>query len=412
MKPLQRLIAVLISLVLAASETPAQTPLAAPFEGVLILKNGNALQGRITQAGEYYVLAINDNSVIRLPQEKVDFACRTMEEAYLRQKAKEGTTTLKAHVELAHWCLNLNLWEEATYHHSIAQRSGPGHPDVVRLDRRYQVKQEERRRPEGVMQASFTQPVATPEPAADRPLEPRPAEPSPGDDEAEPSPPPQILHYFTANVQPLLLNSCATSRCHAPTAENEFRLVQFDNVRLIPRRMTVRNMNTALKFVDYDNPVQSSLLTHASTQHGGENEPNLSPAQLYAIQAWVGGVVRSGKPPATLPAALPESKLPESKVVPAAFHSPVQMSTAKGAASQPTVSPVGANPDGAEINPIFGGNANADIPGALRRGAPLPFRSTPKTVDVEEAPAVRDEFDPELFNRRYHPSRQAPLFQE
>lgn len=412
MKPLQCLIAVLISLVLAASETPAQTPLAAPYEGVLILKNGNALQGRITQAGEYYVLAINDSSVIRLQEDKVDFACRTMEEAYLRQKAKVGTTTLNAHVELAHWCLNLNLWEEATYHHSIAQRSGPAHPDVVRLDRRYQVKQEERQRPEGVMQASFTQPVATPEPAADRPHEPRPTERSPGDDEAEPSLPPQILHYFTANVQPLLLNSCATSRCHATTAENEFRLVQFDNVRMIPRRMTVRNMNAALKFVDYDNPIQSSLLTHASTRHGGENEPNLSPTQLYALRVWVGGVVQSGKPASALPGA----QVPESKVVPAAFQAPLQMSPTRQASSQPntkpTVLPPGANPNGADINPIFGGNANAEMPGASRPGAPLPFRSTPKTVDVEEAPAVRDEFDPELFNRRYHPNRQAPLFPE
>ena len=60
------------------------------------------------------------------------------------------------------------------------------------------------------------------------------------------------------------------------------------------------------------------------------------------------------------------------------------------------------------MNPLFGGNANAGA-----SAIPRPFRSMPqKGADLPEMPKVRDEFDPELFNRQFHPNRQAPLFPE
>lgn len=359
-----------------------QTPLAAPYQGVLILKNGSAMQGKITHEGEYFVLAINENSLVRLPAERVDFACRTLEEAYLRQKAKLGTTTLESHVQLANWCLNLDLWEEATYHHAIALRSGPDHPAVARLDRRYAVKKAEREKPAEIAQVGFTQPLPEPKPAT-------PAVPA---DEADPIVPAQAVHYFTTNVQPLLLNSCATSRCHAESAETSFRLVQFDDVRSIPRRMTLRNMNAALEFVDYDNLWQSPLLVKAGTRHGGQSTQQLSATQLRALQKWVATVGQTGyrRPSAAV-----------SPVRPVAYETPIT------SPEEPTVSGLSETDATGSVPSIFGGNANRLLP-----GPPRPLRTPPKRAEVEEAPEVRDEMDPEIFNRRYHSQRQAPVFPE
>jgi len=371
--------------VLFVSVLAGQPPVTAPYEGVLVLTNGNAMPGRITQEGEYYSLAINEDSVIRMPAERVAFACKSLEEAYLRQKARVGTTTLSDHVELANWCLGLKLWEEAAYHHAIAMRSGPEHPDVVRLDRLYQVKLDERNHVGKVERVQYSLPINRPEAMLEEV----------GSDEPDPSLSPKVVQYYTSTVQPLMLNSCAASRCHAENSENAFRLVEFENVRSIPRRMTVRNMNAALGFIDYDQPQKSPLLLQSATRHGDGTAPNLSPQQLRSIQAWVFAAAQGQKP---------MRKPADSSVVPASFDAPASVPKALKNPGPAMSKPLPATPP----NPVFGGNANAGMGGRER-----PYRSIPqKGVPDKKKPEVRDEFDPELFNRKFHPNREEPLFPE
>lgn len=362
-----------------------QAPITAPYEGVLVLTNGNAMRGWITREGEFYSLAKNEDSVIRMPAERVAFACQSLEEAYLRQKARVGTTTLNHHIELGNWCLGLELWEEAAYHHAIALRSGPDHPDVIRLDRLYQVKLAERNAGGQVETVQYSMPVTRSEAVLEE-VE---------SDQPDPSLPPQIVRYYTSTVQPIMLNSCAASRCHAENSENAFRLVEFDNIRSIPQRMTVRNMNAALNFIDYAQPHKSPLLVKSSTRHGDANAPNLSPQQLRAIQAWVVAASQGTKP---LRGQV------DSAIVPASFDAPASVPKALADPGPAMSNPLPATPP----NPIFGGNANASMGGRDR-----PYRSIPqKGVPAKEKPEVRDEFDPELFNRKFHPNREEPLFQE
>ncbi|MEW4561353.1 hypothetical protein AB1K70_02435 [Bremerella sp. JC770] len=362
-----------------------QAPITAPYEGVLVLTNGNAMRGRITQEGEYYSLAINDDSIVRMPAERVAFACKSLEEAYLRQKASVGTTTLSHHVQLANWCLSLQLWEEAAYHHAIAMRSGPNHPEVVRLDRLYQVKVNERNNQGQVETVQYSLPVTQPQEMLNE-VE---------SDQPDPSLPPQILRYYTSTVQPIMLNSCAASRCHAENSENAFRLVEFENVRSIPQRMTVRNMNAALDFIDYQQPHKSPLLVKSATRHGDGNAPNLTPTQLRAIQAWVYASAQGIKP---------TRNRVDNSIVPASFDAPASMPKALADPGPAMSKPLPTS----RSNPIFGGNANESMGGRER-----PYRSIPqKGVIPNEKPEVRDEFDPELFNRKFHPNREEPLFQE
>ncbi|MBA2117277.1 hypothetical protein [Bremerella alba] len=363
----------------------AQPPNTAPYQGVLVLTNGNAMQGQITQEGEFYSLAINEDSVIRLPAERVAFASKSIEEAYLRQKAQVGTTTLSDHVELANWCLGLELWEEAAYHHAIALRSGPDHPEVIRLGRLYQVKLNERNNLGKVETVQYSLPVTQPERMLDE-VE---------NDQPDPSLSPQVVRYYTSTIQPIMLNSCAASRCHAENSENAFRLVEFENVRSIPQRMTVRNMNAALHFIDYEQAQKSQLLVKSSTRHGDGNAPNLSPEQLRAIQAWVYAASRGPRP---------QRNHIDSSIVPASFNAPSSVPKALADPGPAMSKPLPSTPP----NPIFGGNANAAMGGRER-----PYRSPPqKGVPEKVKPETRDEFDPELFNRKFHSNREEPLFPE
>ncbi|PQO42248.1 hypothetical protein [Blastopirellula marina] len=350
-----------------------------------MLTNGNAMQGRITHEGEYYVLAINDNSVIRMPAARVAFACKSMEEAYLRQRARVGTATLRDHIELANWCLGLDLWEEATYHHTIAMRSGPNDPAVIRLDRRYQVKQEERSTPPELRRVEFTQPVppSVPELVED-PVAP------------EASVSPQLMQYYASTIQPIMLNGCSVSACHSQTAENGFHLVQFENIRSIPRRLTIKNMNSALPFIDFADPGHSKLLIKSATPHGEGAGPSLSREQISAIQAWVYGVSREQDP---------VGRKQVANVMPVSFDAP-----ATSQAEELPVAFKGLTPPAKPAtNPFFSdGGANVGASGIAR-----PIRSMPqKGAPIPEPPKVRDEFDPELFNRQHHPNRQVQLFPE
>lgn len=351
------------------------------------------MKGKITREGEFYVLAINDNSVVRMPAERVSFACKTMEEAYLRQKASVGTTTLRDHVELANWCLSLDMWDEATYHHEIAMRSGPSDPDVIRLDRRYQVKLEERNNPHGVKPVQYTQPIP-------RPVVREAEMSSPADDQNEPALSPKVVQYYASTVQPIMLNSCTVHGCHSVNSENGFKIVQFENVRLMPRRLTIRNMNSAVDYVDFADAAKSKLLTKSAERHGEGGLPNLSPEQISAIRAWVFGVARSGKP---------NRRPADSGVMPVSFNAPSEGQSHDGDSIDMPVAFQGMETSTPQVvNPLFQANANAD-----HTGVPRPFRSMPQRgLDVPEMPKVRDEFDPEQFNRQYHPKYQAPLFPE
>ncbi|RCS54588.1 hypothetical protein DTL42_05500 [Bremerella cremea] len=347
------------------------------------------MKGKITHEGEFYVLAINENSVIRMPAERVSFASKTMEEAYLRQKATIGTTTLRDHVELANWCLSLDMWDEATYHHVIAMRSGPNDPDVIRLDRRYQAKLEERNHPAGVKPVQFTQPLPLPEHRdTDMPLV--------GEEEHDLALSPRVVQYYASTVQPIMLNSCSASACHSVKADNGFQIVEFENIRAMPRRLTMKNMKAAIDYVDYANPNQSKLLTKSVERHGEGGRPNLSPEQISAIQAWVVGVSRSVQP---------SRKVADSGVMPVSFNAPIEPAASKEMPA--ALQGISATTPPA-ANSFFEANAN-DGASAI----PRPFRSRPqKGVELPEMPKVRDEFDPQLFNRQYHPKYQPPLFPE
>jgi hypothetical protein len=80
--------------------------------------------------------------------------------------------------------------------------------------------------------------------------------------------PPGTVEAFTATIQPLIMNSCATSGCHGPGSKSAYIILRIPGDRTGTRRLTQRNLQSSVQMLDYQNPQQSRLLLAASRAHG------------------------------------------------------------------------------------------------------------------------------------------------
>src|SRR5436190_510005 len=75
----------------------------APEAGVLVLRNGQVLEGDVTRAGDYYVVGRGEGSELRLKADEVELLCSSMDEAYEFKVRHLSGLSAKSHVELAKW---------------------------------------------------------------------------------------------------------------------------------------------------------------------------------------------------------------------------------------------------------------------------------------------------------------------
>jgi hypothetical protein len=96
----------------------------------------------------------------------------------------------------------------------------------------------------------------------------------------------RLLSAFTSGIQPLLLNRCATGKCHggADAAEPQFQRQLFRGN--IDREMTLANITSLTSALGpgYD---ARTLLVAASTPHGGGTQPPLAGVQLQRLAGWI-----------------------------------------------------------------------------------------------------------------------------
>src|SRR5688572_987920 len=52
-----------------------------PHAGLLVLRNGQVLEGEITQAGDYYIVTLGGTSEIRIKASEVEAVCGSLDEA-------------------------------------------------------------------------------------------------------------------------------------------------------------------------------------------------------------------------------------------------------------------------------------------------------------------------------------------
>ena len=242
---------------------------AEPAEGLLILRNGQILSGRITNLGEYYSVVLPEGE-LRLRRSEVEFACRDLAEAYQRKRTLIARDNTLEHLQLAQWCVRHGLLEAAAAELEEARRLEPDHPLIAAVQRRLETALE-------------PAPPAVKHPSAETEVTVEQLERMMRDL------PPGSVETFTRLVQPLLMNSCAAGGCHGPQAE-KFPLLRVPSGKPVTRRITQRNIYQALKYVDVRKPEASPLLTIPLQPHGGLTAPiftDRNAAQHDRLVQWV-----------------------------------------------------------------------------------------------------------------------------
>jgi hypothetical protein len=239
--------------------------------------------------------------------------------------------------------------------------------------------------------------------------------------------PPRSVETFTSNIQPLLLNGCATAACHGTASNNKLRLERITLGRPTSFRISQRNLTSVLSCVDMENPADSPLLTFPLGPHGTANEAILTRRDMEKYRllvAWVTDITNNITPPAPNNVATPAAPLLQTidrRVV--------------GAATQPKTNPTGeSHTTGSAAGETAEPSPEASLPESSatedKSGSPAPDSSADTgPFDEGQRPAVKprpsgtlkesqerqglkfgvplqeakpvDPFDPEIFNREF-----------
>jgi hypothetical protein len=331
----------------------------APQAGVVILKNGHTIAGKITRAGDYVVVTQGESSELRLPAADVEFVSRDLDEAYARKAAALPKDQVGPHLDLAEWCLRHDMPAQATERWVAAYRIDPQHRRVGAVEQRLRL----------YAQRPTSAAVPTGETAALSPEE---------LDKFTRDLPKSTVEKFAATVQPILLNRCANGGCHGPSGTSEFKLFRPAFGQVANRRFTQRNLYAALQQIDRSNPERSALLTKPFERHGGAGQPifdKQSQTQFEQLAAWVR-----------------QATIEPTTAQPATIRSGAQ-SLSQPARIAPTSAPEPEPESAPETKPRA--NDEKQAPEHAAGGA------KPKLPAPGFTP--RDPFDAEQFNRLYHP---------
>ncbi len=369
-------LAVLAAAVLADDERSL-----GPREGVVLLANGELLAGTIIPAGDRYDIRLPSGE-IRLRRSEVALVCRDAHECYVHKRSGIEQGRAADHLALAEWCLRNGLLTEGEQELNAARAADASHPRIRLVESRLALAKA-----------------------------PPPAEPAPSvetstsnvalDDVAR-NLPPGAMENFTDTIQPLLLNYCSKGGCHSSPRDGNLKLEHLHS-KLAGRSTTQRNLQRVLALVDRQDPAQSPLLQAPIRPHGPVASAiftDRQQSQYRQLVQWVYFVAGSRRP-VDRP-SLAERTAPLLQAVPGATGStavqPTQSSLqATPDAEAPADGPSPAAPQGASSE------EQAYTPAELRALGIDPYADSQIQRGAKVTPAFvpRDEFDPEIFNRRF-----------
>lgn len=365
---------VLLALLLALPAAAEPFELA-PAEGVLVLRSGGVLTGKIARVGDRYYVTLED-AEIRVKVTDVEHFCRTLDEAYSRRRAAIGEGRAAEHLDLAEWCLQQKLYGYAARELIAAQAVEPRNPRIVLVTRRLELLTNPPKHPVATISANTDRAGGD---ALDTMIAGLPA---------------GTVEQFTSTVQPLLMNGCSAAACHGPASTNRLQLERIQAGRPLSRRITHRNLKATLGCVDRDNPSASTLLTRPLEAHGTLSKPVFAEHDIEKYQQLVNWVnLVASKSTGATPANVTETSAPLLQTIDKSQSSTVNT-------PWPTV-PSQATDGGETLasDSSFAPNTettpSAEAPErGPQRGATLPD------------PEPEDPFDPEIFNRQFGKSKE------
>ena len=235
---------------------------------VLLLRDGRVFTGKVTPGKDFYRVHVAGGHV-QIPVGDVDTTCNDLSEAYGMRRKRLPPNQGASHLDLAKWCLQHRLYRQAELELGLATRLEPHLPELPIVRRRLEWATKRPTPPSPnrpIAEASPGSTAEAPGATSNR------GEPLPSDTDLE-----LLVRGLSAGVtldfktyiQPMLVNRCATAACHGSMADNHPRLVRLDRHGQVPRRITLRNLEETLAYVDRTKPSESLLLKKATEPHGG-----------------------------------------------------------------------------------------------------------------------------------------------
>ncbi|MCI0464964.1 MAG: hypothetical protein L0Z62_49210 [Gemmataceae bacterium] len=342
-----------VGLALSAQERPAPRTTGR----VLLLRNHRALEGDIERVGGVYLIR-RAAAEVTVQGDEALWLCADWDEAYGLMCRQANLRDPDERVRLARWCDSNGLYARALAEVEAALRLRADHPTARRLLPQLQRTANARSAPSPAGPTHDAE-VGT-APAVDLSAE--------------------TLSLFTAKVQPVLMNTCAS--CHATGRGGEFKLARcYDPT--VNRRALHHNLSAVLAYVDLEQPSASPLLYKSVSAHGGAAHAPLPGRQSLPfrhLQEWVESVVANN---------------PHLRKVLAR----------QTAASTPAQKPPATA--ASEAAPVI---VSREKPQNDESPAPSPSPTQPEPTAQAAPTAPRqtdpsDEFDALIFNRQAHPQR-------
>jgi hypothetical protein len=338
---------------------------------VLVLDNQRALEGEIRYEGGNYCVRRAAGEVWLSP-DKVLALCASWDEAFAFVRSHANLRDPDERLRLAHWCQTYGLRAHALAEATAALQMRPSHAPSRQL----------------------VTLLEHPPPAIGKTsVGPRPPDPQP-----QPGTAPAIdlsaesLAMFTARVQPVLMNTCAS--CHAGNKTNAFRLQRASGTSTAARRATQQNMMAVLAQIDPARPGTSRLLLRAVSDHGkvGQAPIKAQSPPYHILHDWIHLTL------ATNP-FLREQRFAQATTPDIATKEPADVATRRLEHSE--------SPTAAVTVQTISETKSQEAPVISRPMATAGERRAP--ADSAPRPANLgpvDDFDPALFNRQFHPARE------
>lgn len=329
-------------------------------QALLVLIDGKVLNGRYTPRPDGYDVQVAAGRMF-ISSDRVRFIASDLQDAYQRMRSSQSELTPEVHVELAHWCLTNNLPDEAHREVLDALHLDPNRADAKRILAALELRS-------GVPGRSKSGSGLTEYPST------RESVGTPIETRSLAGLSRSVAQEFTRHVQPLMMNKCASGGCHGNGNESSFQLASAH--RGSSPTIAERNLAAVFKQIDLVHPSSSPLLVQVEGTHGDLNVPlfrgRLGAQQLSVLRNWVRAAANDIAPDANT-----ENQPVESEI---------QLTSAVNGSSDPSASPHRANNDD-----------------TIPHGRRLSSADTDPKFLAEAARAnAHDEFDPSVFNLKFH----------
>lgn len=345
--------------------------------GVLLLRNGEVFAGQISMVdGEFRVVLAHGE--LRFRSGDVEFAAATVREIYARKQSAVAPGDPQERLRLAQWCIRQGLLEEAAGEIGVARGLDPNNPGIELMARRLELA----RQPPAAAKAPVAVPHAMPGGASLADL-----------DRLVRGLPDGTIEAFTERVQPVMMNNCASVACHGPQSASKLQILRVTGGRPVSRRLTQRNLQNVLPWINREQPSGSDLLKYASTAHAsGKAAPLATESVQYRrLMEWVYQVAHA------------EDKLPSKHPEPRQVTRPTK-SSARGHEVVPASAKMPAGTGKVHRDAVHAAwpPAEASAPAAQVVPAVGASPTQPAAPAAQAQPGGgSDPFDPEIFNRRF-----------